>query len=231
MSGVNEPSQREHDIMRDAVVQGTHRMDTSRRRRNQFVAAIVAVVLVGGGVGAVAASALSASRPIVATPTPQTAMPSPTPTPTPTSTPTPTTDPSDPNTWIVTDDGIGPLVLGMPFADAIAAVPGALEACTYDAYSAYRSPDQFLWFTGDAGNDGTALDLVYWKGTDGPRTESGIGVGSTLAEVRAAYPDAHTVEYMDEFLRTGNFTFTMIDGAVAGINVSTKPYVPVEFCG
>ena len=140
---------------------------------------------------------------------------------------------------MVTDAGMGPLELGVPYADAFAAVPGAEDACGF-ASSAF---DSQLWLAGwptdpsEPAGSASPLGVVTWgqgasELTDGPRTPEGIGLGSTVAEVRATYPDVVEVYRQGLNLRTGNVFFEIDEtaGAVRAVGV-TNDDVPYEFCG
>ena len=116
----------------------------------------------------------------------------------------PTEEPVEPtadlSTWQITDDGIGPFTIGMPWADAIAeatefggdtSAAGAAGSCgvvwvakgevMVNAYS----------------NDGATVSAVRteYSGPNGPATlapstEGGLTLLSRIDDVRAAYPDA-----------------------------------------
>ena len=200
----------------------------------QWAAAVVAVVLVGGVVAVAANAALNGGGAVAgpATPSPSMSVSSP-PTPTPTGTlssPTPVAppaqDPTDPTTWVVSQSGMGPLTIGMPFTAAIAAVPEAQAACE-NAY--FISPDTLFFARWGAGAD-DPLDVVTWARAEGPRTAEGIGIGSSPDEVRAAYPDAAEVQRQGAYLQSGAVFFRIETGVVDEIGVTSRD-IPWEYCG
>lgn len=208
--------------------------EARRPPATRWVTAVAAFVLVGGAVATVTAVALNRDALVAGTPTPSptiTASPTPTPTPPPFPSPTPTPtapapDPADPTTWIVSQAGMGPLVIGMPFRDAIAAVPQAQDACGH-AYSI--RPDRLFFASWNGGPD-DPLNVATWSRADGPRTAEGIGIGSTPDEVRAAYPDAVEVTRQGLYLQSGAMFFRIETGLVDSIGV-TSDEVPWEYCG
>jgi hypothetical protein len=134
--------------------------------------------------------------------------------PTPIPTPTPTAPPyaaADWSTWTVSADGVGPATLGSPAgADDAALRAGFTPAAplvddTGTVIYPYGCPntDARIWEgTGGArvvelttgGTVGTVI--IELQGQDGaparqlgPTTGEGVGLGSTLDELRAAYPD------------------------------------------
>jgi hypothetical protein len=153
-----------------------------------------------------AASGCSAPAPtpeptVTVTVTP-TATASPTSDPAPAPEPTAEVDPnayvaSDTSTWVVSFAGIGPLVVGDTFQVVQADVPAAPVTCR---------PGVDTWTFGGVGytlvsgideqNPAAPVTLVRMVAIDtvqpgtGPRTVEGIGLGSTIAELQAARPDA-----------------------------------------
>ena len=152
-------------------------------------------------------------------------------------------DDDDPSTWVVSEAGMGPLKLGMPFADAVVAVPGFEEACGDAFHREFGDSSQSVWLADSGGSLGVVESAVV----DGPLTSDGIGVGSTTADVLAAYPDA-TVDVRNlAYLRVGTMFFGYrsdvsydSDGAqyvaddlpedIVSVGV-TSADVPWEYCG
>ena len=168
-------------------------------------ASTIALLLVAAVLAACAVPQDAASE---TTPAPA-ATASPTPTPTPTLSLAPgqpaASDPDDPSTWLLTNDAVGPYQLGMPFADSLAVASGFEDACGY-AY--FREFDPAIW-QGEVwiAERDDKLFVVMTGDPDGPRTAEGIGVGSTTADVIAAYPDAVVVYRNLPYLRSGNLFF------------------------
>lgn len=175
-----------------------------------------------------------------------TAAPSPSPTATSAPAPDPSAyDPADPGTWTIDYSGIGPLVVGDTLASVQAAVPAAPETCRagVDVYTL-----DGLAFTAVSGIDeadpSAPVSVVRLLSTSSdtpavqPRTEAGIGLGSTVAELQAAYielepyqgmrgetvyriaADGRTINFED--LGTGT---VQIISVVAGVGVGS------EYCG
>lgn len=147
-------------------------------------------------------------------------------------------DPKHPGTWIVTQDGMGPFVLGMPFANAITAVPGLADACTH----AYSNASSTLWIASwqNPGSLDEATLYGYGRAVPAtPHTPDGLGIGSTVADVLKAYPGAVHDFKNHDYLVVGHIVFgfrgdssgDVLPGAlVDSIGVATNG-PEYEYCG
>ncbi|MDZ4045205.1 MAG: hypothetical protein U1E32_05430 [Rhodoglobus sp.] len=203
------------------------------------VGAAVAIVLSGCG------------GPPPAEPTP-TATPSAssTPSPTPTPTPTPTIDMSDPANWVIAADAVGPIYIGQPIADALAAASGYVQGESV--------PDCRVAFLD---RDGVAsIAIAYWPDdlvtqiivrvlgespvsapdlyAASPKTAEGIGIGSTLADFLASYPDAAVLRDDGPSFSvysiagpTGDFiVVSAVDGVIESLSSSVTGTFAYELC-
>ncbi|PZF30824.1 MULTISPECIES: hypothetical protein [unclassified Curtobacterium] len=183
------------------------------------VIALLAVGTAGGGValGLIPTSSTEPEPTPSATSQPsQTVTPSSAPVvgePTPTPTPTPTAPPysaTDWSTWTISADAVGPATLGSPAGSDDAALRAAFSPAppliddTGTVIYPFGCPNtnSRIW-DGPGGErvvevvaGGTVGTVVIQQGQDaapgqqvGPKTLEGVGLGSTLAEVRGAYPD------------------------------------------
>lgn len=160
-------------------------------------AALAAVLAVSAGL--LAGCVATGDAAPTSTPT---ASSAPSASPTPSVTPTPTAaelDPADPSTWVIDADGIGPLRLGDARDDALAAAPQFVPV----SGPACADPDvEFLGEPGATRQDaritlefeGDELVAIRLAGVDGPETTTGIGRGSTVAELKGAYALVRTTE-------------------------------------
>lgn len=172
-------------------------------------------------------------------------------TPAPEPTAEPTVDPTDPAGWVIDFGHVGPIAVGAPI-DGIPALMTAFtdatqEACPYVlAYDAPGVPS--IWLPDPHGTGVIEQILIVGWGaagetrTDAVRTTAGIGIGSTLAELRAAYPQLiqnqgpySTVIYgiTDDAGHWINFVFddgTAEDGLIQFMVVRDSPSVQGEFC-
>jgi hypothetical protein len=178
--------------------------------------------------GAIVLIALSACTPAGGTPTPTaTSTPSPTPTPE-VSLPVPTVKPAV-SDLVIGPDGIGPLRIGSPppsygsdldilvfdpaycqaaFDQGYVSDPGLWVANYPDEVPGVESRPFGVWLNEDGGVEEIA---VYRPGV---HTERGIQVGSTPAEVLAAYPEG--------FSRTdpaGEHYFYVIESATGQLQI------------
>jgi len=163
------------------------------------------------------------------------------------------TDPAD---WVISFRGAGPFDLGGSLAAEVAAAAPAYEmvpagSCPNPTTSILRSEaNPTIWLQSTAeGSDEVALiavggDVLDDARTSGsPRTEEGIGVGSSLDEVRAAYPAGSLEETAESepsrFLVDGTaasggaryLVFGFYGDIVQTIFVQTNSEVVSEFCG
>jgi len=181
------------------------------------VVALLAVGAAGGGVALGLIPTTPEAAP-VSTPSPtepaRTITPSsapvlitPTPTPTPTAPPFSATDWS---TWTITADGVGPATLGSTtgaddaaLREGLTPAPPLVDDTGTVIYQwGCANPNARIWERTDGEvveivGDGVVQTVVISGPTDGaaiqaevgPKTLTGIGLGSTLDEIRAAYPN------------------------------------------
>lgn len=167
----------------------------------------------------------------------------------PSASPTPahSEDPDDPATWVITEAGMGPIALGMPFSDALTLMPSGTtndpERCGWLAWWHAPAQDYNVYTAGsgdtsDVGPVNVVASEAWGDPTvaPGPRTASGIGVGSTVDDVRGEYPDA--VEVADSIdssivhLQVGRMFFTYReDPVIRSVTVTTMDVPPYELCG
>jgi hypothetical protein len=176
--------------------------------------------------------------------------PSPTETPEPDPAPEPAPDPSaysvdDPGTWIIDYAGIGPFVVGSTLEGIEADLPHSPETCragvdTYDFGGLGLTAVSGI----DESDPAAPVVIVRMLAIDSidpavqPRTEAGIGLGSTVAELQAAYQELETVQGMGGStvyqLAADSRYISFEDlgsGEIQIISVSDSVGVGSEYCG
>ena len=163
------------------------------------------------------------------------------------STPAPTASPADPDdaaSWTISCEGIGPVTWGQSSDGARASLAGFTEKPVEQCPELLVFESETLpnvWLVLDAG--GITVDQVVVTAdsadaiSESPETGEGIGVGSTVDEVMAAYPDAEVAEEPVADTRysvtdgTGWINIVVRDGVVHEIVVRDEAAVSYEVCG
>lgn len=159
--------------------------------------------------------------------------------PTPTEEPGERDDPSDPDTWVIDGEGIGPVEVHGDFDATLAEIRrtgiGELDdgQCSGVAYGVSGDNTYDVQIIADReGDTGEIVEVsVQWNGDTmgvGPRTEDGLGLGSTRAEVLAIHEGAAETDSLIEgrrFIEVGDgevrIVFTYVDGNEGAVAVST----------
>jgi hypothetical protein len=154
---------------------------------------------------------------------------------------------ADPSSWVIGFTSVGPLAIG----DEISGTSQSMVAFTSSAFSdacpsviSFDRPGFPNIVVSDRYEDGV-VELIALQG--GPtssdfavtsaRTTSGIGIGSTLDELKAAYPaitfqDDHFTPHYALPDGDGNWiNFAVYEGLVNKIVVRSMPVIPREICG
>jgi hypothetical protein len=215
------------------------------RVRRGVVSVIVGAVLAVGASGCVGASpAPSPTSAVTGSPAPApagspspSAGPSASPTPASSEPATPAFSAADPGTWLIDFVGVGPIVLGASLEQVKADIPLPVTECLSNtAWYSLGGPSAVAASV----QGGGAVSEAYVGGTDralSPKTQGGIGVGSSLEELQAAHPEVQqhaSLNYGYYYLTDGtafiNFSVGD-DGVVDAIDVSTTEFPPSEICG
>jgi len=213
----------------------------SKRRHGVIAAAAVSILLLSGCAGQAAESP-------VANPTASVGPTASASAPTPTASPTPTpsaVDLADPSSWIIDFTSVGPLAVG----DEISATDQTMTAFTRTVYDGCSSVVSFdkpgfpTYVIPDRLGTGVVEQIVVQAGLraaeyspNSPRTSTGIGIGSTLDELKAAYPaltfqDDHNTPHYAVTDGNGNWiNFSIYEGLVNDIVVRASPVVAKEYC-
>lgn len=213
--------------------------------RRTALIVLVAAAMAFGASGCVAPAP-------VPTPASTTAGPTATPTATPAPSPSPTPSlpatgspyvPDDPTTWIIDFDGVGPVKIGDTIDEVTASIPVQGESCRPGVAQFFGSSITAVGGDTDDPTGGTAAVLMAIVGqsmdatTGYPSTAAGITIGSTIAELQAAYPD------LESYQTSTDSPYRITDGThwihftgfgtdvVKSITVSTLDQTPKEYCG
>ncbi|MGF6821406.1 hypothetical protein M2317_000292 [Microbacterium sp. ZKA21] len=160
-------------------------------------------------------------------------------------------DPDDPSSWLVSAEGIGPVLIGGDFDATLADLPTTWTsdgaACPWAAF--WNAPDTSfsMHFVRGAEDQSepisdisasTMADSV--SGPVGPETADGLGVGATRDEILAVYPDAEegSASIDGEWIRVpsesdGQIFFQFLTGAdrAWAVTVTTRDEPSYEVCG
>ncbi|MGX5694920.1 hypothetical protein ACWKWP_01870 [Agromyces soli] len=155
-------------------------------------------------------------------------------------------DPSDISTWVISGAGIGPIERGAPYPEAVVGLSAfaAEEMCPGMIVFEREGTPRVLVSLSE---DGAAVATVWvsGRGADGgapsvtPVTAAGIGLGSSLDELEAAYPELQQIVQIAEKTwgyavgdeESGWVDFIVDDESVLTIGSSERPRAPKEFCG
>lgn len=156
-------------------------------------------------------------------------------------------DVSDPSSWLITFDGVGPLRVGGRISEQRPAMTAFAEDprdyCPRAAFQPVTGDAPHLWAILD-GDFETVTAVVVRGGAEpnaegSPKTEAGIGLGATTAELLEAYPDiSEPVASNNSMVYAVNggdgkwidFS-TSPEGYVSAITVMDAPKPPSEYCG
>lgn len=144
-------------------------------------------------------------------------------------------------------DGWSAVEFGMPFGEAMAAVGAEPAAATCDWVALTPSGAVIVTLQREEdGDDSSPVILVQWYAGDGAgevgqRTPEGIGIGSTVDDALAAYPDAEQLapEGMGDrrYLRVDGdgeadmfFSYTEGEERIWAVTMTSLPLPPYEPC-
>lgn len=169
--------------------------------------------------------------------------------PSPTAEPPTTADPADPATWVISEDGIGPIVIGADFDAVLAELPESwttdAENCSWAAWLNDGTHQQYFVRPSDgSSNEIATASIADWEenaSADGaPATADGLSIGTTRDEVLTAYPDAvESTSSIGEYTllalpsdgeATVFFQFRADAEQASAVTVTTAGEPPYEVC-
>lgn len=196
----------------------------------------IAVALFGAAVASGCASEVPSVPEVPASASVSAETP-PVPTPTPTAESMTPNDPSNLDSWVVTEQGIGPVLVSANYDEALDAVSSTpiepFDGCDGVAYGTADDNAYNVMIVKDRrdGTDEVVEVTVNWNGDTmgvGPRTEEDLGLGSTKAQVLGTYERA---QEQSSGIKDRSFVtiaggddqklvFTYVDGYDGAVSVS-----------
>lgn len=223
----------------------------------QLLAAVVIVSF-----GALPLSGCAAEA-VVDTPPTQRSTPSSTPSATPSEKPTSMTpapvesekpvtseiDLANPGTWLISADGIGPVLYGGAIADVRPSMTAFTEIPSdWCGVARFRSEENGLAVLAMLSEDGSTIEGTFvnrWGQSPAalaaaPRTAEGIGLGSSLSDLLSAYPtisleheratEPPTLFYAIRNANGSWLVFVVYEDVVGAIAVHNEPWLMSEYC-
>jgi hypothetical protein len=262
-------------MKRNVMEHADDRHPKRRGHRTGIVVAAVALLALGTASGAVALAVVpqvqqaapapsATAEPAAPASTPASApvveTPDPTPSPTATGPARRPYDPADPGTWTITGTEVGPVALGGAAAGELDDVDRVYERqpnsepCRAEDITFFDRPGHGALTV--LNRDGTVAAVLVLRPTgsdpvtaaavdENPSTPEGMGIGSSLAELRQTYPDlAVSGSYSTDGTTDGPYSFWTIerdgryvsfqlDGTgerVESIWVASTKVPPIELC-
>lgn len=178
------------------------------------------------------------------------------PTPTPVSTPADTEQPAAPEidlahpaSWLISADGIGPVLYGGSISDVRPSMSVFAEIPSdWCSAARFRSEENGLALLTMLGEDGSTIEGLFVSGwgsaqaaqANSPHTAEGIGLGSSLSDLLSAYPtitmsreratEPPTLYYAFQNDNDSYLVFAVYEDVVSAIAVHDEPWLMSEYC-